>query len=166
VKMKKIIFTILCLFALASTVDAQYKINKTKYDYQEYVFQPGDKYVVGLAGVASFVIPGLGQIVCNEVIRGIGFFAGYCAGWGLFINGYGTFWYSGEAGGTLLGLAIAIGMDICSTVDAVRVAKVNNLAFRDKNNLAYNFSISPYIDPAAIPISGKPITGLSLSFKF
>jgi hypothetical protein len=44
----------------------------------------------------------------------------------------------------MVGLVGALGVDIWSIVDAIRVAKVNNLDWRD-NPLSYNFQIQPYI---------------------
>ena len=44
----------------------------------------------------------------------------------------------------MVGLVGASGVDIWSIVDAIPVAKVNNLDWRDKPS-SYNFQIQPYI---------------------
>ena len=50
-------------------VDAQYNVNKNKYDYRHYIYQPGDPYNPGTAAFASLFVPGLGQIICGEGLR-------------------------------------------------------------------------------------------------
>jgi len=89
--MKKILLltTLLCFTALTAT-EAQYSVNKTKYDYRTYVPEVGDPYNPGVAGLASFFIPGLGQMISNEGGRGAGFLAGYAGCWVLYGAGVGS----------------------------------------------------------------------------
>jgi hypothetical protein len=63
----------------------------------------------------------------------------------------------------LLGFAGFVAIDLISLVDAVRVAKVNNLAFRDKYKTSYKVQLSPWFGSfhnESIP------AGLSLKVKF
>ena len=46
------------------------------YNPKMYVKSMTDPYSPGLAGVCSFLVPGLGQVVSGETGRGIAFFAG------------------------------------------------------------------------------------------
>ena len=57
-------------------------------------------------------------------------------------------------------------VDIWSIVDAVRVAKVNNLAFRDKNKTSYNFQIQPYFNTTYYSQTGSIPTGVTLKVRF
>ena len=48
----------------------KYRTLKNIYNYKDYVKSDIAKHSVGGCGVASFFIPGLGQMICNEVGRG------------------------------------------------------------------------------------------------
>ena len=54
----------------------RYKEYRRFYKTGNYVKDADDKYSPALAGIASFIIPGLGQVVDGEVGRGIGIFIG------------------------------------------------------------------------------------------
>lgn len=149
--MKNLLFLLIGLLIISSTVNAQYRINKTKYDYKTYTYQVGDPYNPSVAGLTSFLIPGLGQMLSGEGGRGVGFLGGFVGCWVLYGIGAGISAADIEEGGTgaaggglvVVGLLGAIAVDIWSIVDAIHVAKVNNLAWRDKKTSLY---ISPYID--------------------
>jgi hypothetical protein len=69
-------------------------------------------------------------------------------------NGYGV---------VLLGFAGFLAIDLISLVDAVRVAKVNNLVFRDKYKTSYKVQLAPWVGSRhneSVP------AGLSLKVKF
>ena len=66
----------------------------------------------------------------------------------------------------IAGLAGAAAIDICSVVDATRVAKVNNLAWRDSNSVGFNLQMEPYISPIYTCGSTKTQVGLSLKVNF
>jgi TM2 domain-containing membrane protein YozV len=172
-QMKKLYLIIICLLTLScAIVDAQYKINKSRYDYHRYIYQPGDPYNPGSAGVASLIIPGLGQMISGEPGRGLGFFTG-CTGFlalsvvGGIINGNA---HEGDMDGIpllLAGLAGAGITWICSIPDAMRVAKVNNLAFRAKYNSNVSLKVLPYsdiIDPYGF-ITANPV-GITIIILF
>jgi hypothetical protein len=155
--------------------NGQYKINKTKYDYRTYSYQMGDPYNPGNAGVASFFIPGLGQMMSGENGRGLGFLAGY-TGWivgSSVVIIYETVSRIDEHSEKaniglilIIGAVGAISIDIWSVTDAIRVAKVNNMALRDKDKSSFNLSIKPYIDTSySGPEKNVPV-GLSLNITF
>jgi len=133
---------------------SQYKIDKEKYDFRDYKYQQNDKYNPIIAGVSSYIIPGLGQMYCNENKRGNSFLAGYTGGILLMMTGFiidlpnmmseNNKFSLGE--GLLIGGAVTtVGVQIWSTVDAVRVAKVKNMANRDEKDLGMSLLLKPNI---------------------
>lgn len=157
--MKKIIFlAIVICFAATIDSDAQYSINKKKYDYRSYTKEAGDPYNPTAAGIVSFQLPGLGHIIYNEVNRGFGFLAGYAGSWLIIGIGFVTFnIYDNSSdfsiglgdpgvGLMLVGLSSMILVQIWSITDAIRMTKVNNLAWRDKNPGSSSFMIAPAIE--------------------
>jgi len=169
--MKKLVFLLVALIFVSYSTNAQYKINKTHYDYHSYSYQVGDPYNTGVAGLCSFLIPGLGQMLSGETGRGfaflgadLGFSALYIVG---VVNSANDISMNGD-GSSGAGLMVAggIGMlvvDIWAIVDAVRVAKVNNLAFRDKNKTSFNLKIQPIIFQTN---NSKTASGLSIKVTF
>lgn len=173
--MKKFIFFILGIVLISTTSNAQYRVNKTQHDYKSYVYQVGDPYNPTIAGVASLFIPGLGQMISGEGGRGVGFLAGYVGCFTIYylgavktvnnINSGGD--GSSGAGLMLVGLGSAVGVGIWSIVDAVRVAKVNNLAFRERNVTSMNFKVEPFLMNASTINNRNHIsTGLTLKMTF
>ena len=151
----------------AGMVSAQYKINKTKYDYKTWSYQEGDPYNPTTCGVLSF-IPGLGQMAADEFGRGAAFLGGALGCLGVTIVGFGVAW-GYEVGGVII-MAIGVGgfiaLDIWSIVDATRVAKVNNLAWRDQNTTGFNLRLEPYISPVQGFGPARTQVGLSLKLRF
>jgi hypothetical protein len=60
--MKNIVLLLACLLFISSVSNGQYKINRKKYDYHSFTYQPGDPYNPGIAGFASLLVPGMGQL--------------------------------------------------------------------------------------------------------
>ena len=77
--MKKIIALLATVVLGCNLLNAQvapkYRELKKTYNPPEYVKMSTDPYSPIWAGAASFLMPGLGQMVCDEVGRGIAFFA-------------------------------------------------------------------------------------------
>jgi hypothetical protein len=168
---------------ISININAQYRINRSKYDFRSYSYQPGDPYNPSFAGIASLLIPGLGQMTSGEVGRGFCFLGGCLGCMTVSIAGFATFFYymdTDEAhdkvvdpGKSLLGLGItAIGLigafvvDIGSVVDAVNVAKVNNLAYRDKNKTSGYLNIQPYLNTSIYNTTNKIPVGMTLKITF
>jgi len=173
--MYKLIIFSLGFILLSSVSSAQYSVNKTKYDHETYVFQPGDPYNPTVAGVASFFVPGLGQMLSGEGGRGAGFFVGYAACYVVSYVGATNAINSISTGGDgstgsalmLVGLGGAVGVGIWSIVDAVKVAKVNNLAFRDQNKTSLNLRVEPYLDQIELQNNTSRVSaGLSFRITF
>lgn len=161
-----------CVF---SNAQAQtYKINKQNYDYKMYVPQPSDPNNPTVMGVASFFVPGLGQMISGEVGRGLAFLGGTYAAFGI---GYGLTATSRIEYGnrndtqmwTGLGIMIgAVGLNIWSIVDAVKVAKVNNMYFQDlRSNLSLvKVELNPFLDTNDYLGQINASAGLSLKATF
>ena len=143
----------LILMLLNSLVSfGQYNIDKEKYNFRTYQYQQNDKYNPIIAGVSSYIIPGLGQMYCNENKRGNSFLAGYTGGILLMMTGFiidlpnmmseNNKFSLGE--GLLIGGVVStVGVQIWSTLDAVKVAKVKNMAIRDEKDLGMSLFLKP-----------------------
>lgn len=187
--MKKIILFIALALLVAQHSTAQfYSVNKFKYNPQTYVRDYTDAYDPTLCGAASFFVPGLGQVVAGETGRGIAFFGGTMGCAGLYFIGALNFMFhnmedpyyydnysssrSNNIGPTLMviGALGMISVHIWSIVDAVKVAKVNNLYIRDlrkSRELGINdIRLSPYIDRLSINNTSTIPVGLKLSVSF
>ena len=162
--------------------DAKYKISKTMYDYKTWTFEEGDPYNPTTCGILS-IIPGVGQMAAHEYGRGAAFLGGFAGCYFLsFLGGaaaMGSASYTEdnikETDETQLGFGVglmivslvgAVTLEICSIVDAVRVAKVNNLVWRDKMGTGFNLQMGPYYSPVQTYGSTKAQVGLSLKVKF
>jgi hypothetical protein len=166
--MKKLFLIIASVLILFTSLNAQYKINKLKYDYRTYKYQAGDPYNPGIAGFASLLIPGLGQMSSGAGGRGAAFLGGFVGCITIFAIGSSNYYVDeeGEHGGPVplyIGAFGAIAVDLISVIDAVRVAKVTNLYFRDKYMTRYSLKVSPYIGSFS---SEKIPVGFSLKLRF
>ena len=160
------------LFTASFQANAQYKMNKHYYNYRDYVPHYDDKYNPGLCGAASFLVPGLGQVIARETGRGIAFFAGSMAcyvltysGAMMMTNSYSSSMYSNDFddGARLFlgGLAGMLAVDIWAIVDAVRVAKVNNMAINDLRKNTFRLQPSLNMTP-----KGSFVPGLAMGINF
>ncbi len=197
--MRKNIFALILFLACASTmsfaqVDSQlyadvnisegmkYREYKNYYNPRFYFRDVDDAFSPEISGIASFFIPGLGQCVDGEWGRGIGFFAanlginvvvlGSLVAIGSY-NNENTDELGGDGGavallcGALLGQAVLYIWNIC---DAVRVAKIKNMYYRDirSQNAGLDIKIEPYLASApTMEMGGNHLSaGLSLKFNF
>jgi len=170
--MKSILFVI-CLLLAVIVTNAQYRVNKYIYNAKDYTFQAEDPYNPGEAGMASFFIPGLGQMISGEVVRGVAILGGF-VGIGvsfLVVNPLLDEKFSAEGGFAAMSALGVIGfvilteavLYIWSIFDAVKVAKINNLAWRD-NQSAMNMRLQPYI--GHIPNTQTKTVGLTFQVSF
>lgn len=144
--MKRIIAIITGLLLLHIACDAQYSIYKAKYDYHAYSYQMGDPYKPSMMSLSSAIIPGLGQLIEGESMRGLGFLGGSIA---LAVFKRIVIWKtdaSWTAKDVIRKSAFIgqIGLRVWSGINASRIAKVNDLAFRDKYNSTVSLKILPY----------------------
>ena len=196
--MKKVLAILVFVTVFGFCANAQYygRVRysdiKDYYNPREYVSDFYDPYSPGWAGVASFLIPGLGQCICDEWGRGLGIlganvgfafleilessltFYGAAVGTSYYMH-YGDGWNMGStlmaAGGcsflaTLAGQFIFNVWNIC---DAVDIAKVKNMYYRDgyPDNASLDLRLEPNLAMAPVIGGGfKPAPGLSLKVSF
>ena len=197
--MKRIIVLLAAVAMMATTLSAQvrpglkYKDLKDTYKPRYYVKSSGDPYSTFWSGLASFAVPGLGQVICKETGRGLTIFGGSAAlslvntivgdkylsyaqkdAAGNYLKGEnGWFVFTDEQaakkwGYTLLGTALAsVVYDIWNVCDARRVAKVKNMYYQDlRGGRAIEFNLYPTVNYAMTPNGAQPVTGMALSMQF
>lgn len=151
----------------------KYKELKHIYNYREFSSVIGDRYSPAWSGVCSFLLPGLGQMICGEVGRGFIFFgsalvgtAGSYAIMKAGTNSRGDI-STGAAIGSLALSAGVLAIDIISIVDGVRVAKVKNMYEQDmKKAYSFKMNIYPSFDCAIVGNTYQPVAGLKLAVNF
>ena len=151
----------------------KYKELKRIYDYKDWFSTQEDEYSPALMGLCSFLIPGLGQIICDEVGRGFAWLGG-AVGCYLLTSGTSAMGIplimtgSGVAGPLVMfaGPIAMLTLDICAITDACRVAKVKNMYMTDLEKRKYSLDLHPSVD--CINLSGgvQPVAGLTLALKF
>ena len=164
--MKKSITLLIIGLFIYSMANAQYKINKTKFDFRTYHYQHGDPNNPSAMVIASAIIPGLGQIITGETGRGLAFLGGSI---GCTILAGLVLQYADRDNGPRLLTYSSIGMLtlwIWSMADASHVAKVNNLAWRDRNKSVLKLEFLPNISTFNYGGSDKITTGISLKINF
>ncbi|HHT22293.1 MAG TPA: hypothetical protein GXZ87_03120 [Bacteroidales bacterium] len=158
-----------------------------------YVRQPGDPYQPALAGVASYFLPGLGQIVSGETLRGLAFMGGELLAYSTFISGvitvtsntirydepmpygstsypnrqYNQFWQNTGQAMIITGIVGMIGIHIWNIVDAVQVAKVNNMYFQAQRKQQFDLSLRPFLGVDGFSqFTPNKYAGVTLSLSF
>ncbi len=161
----------------------KYRELKHIYNYKDWYSGPGDSYNPAVMGVCSWLIPGLGQMICGEVGRGFGWLAG-AAGSSVLLgvasgmaskamyeaeyiedSDYETTNAIGMAF-LLAGVISYITIDICAIKDACRVAKVRNMYEQDLRKMNYSLELHPSVDYIRMPNGSQPIAGLTLAMRF
>ena len=195
--MKRFILSAILAIAAIASANAQvapgmkYKDIKDSYNTKNYVPQSADPYSRVWSGVASWLVPGLGQAICGEAGRGLKFFGAsiLCAG----IAGAGMEKFEDNAvikngevesyidesaakSGAYIMLgaaAVACVVDIWAIVDAVKVAKVKNMYYHDLygRRAAIDLGFEPYftLAPSSSAVTGnafQPVAGMSMRLSF
>jgi TM2 domain-containing membrane protein YozV len=183
-------FIIILAIAMASALGAsaqvanteltegmKYKQLKHMYNYNDYSETMHDRYSPAGAGIASFFIPGLGQMISREVGRGFAWFGGAAAsylvtGLGSILASSGQYYDVPQLRNTgaiigLVGMVSMITVDICAIVDAVRVAKVKNMYEQDlRKEYAFDVDFHPSVNYIQTADGVQPTAGLTLALKF
>lgn len=167
----------------------RYSENKHYYDPRMYVRQYSDPYNPILSGIASYFLPGLGQMVSGEPGRGAAFMGGtfgcyILAGVGMALTAEGMYYdyysynqqqpnYYGSSNSStgaiigVLGIIGGLSMHIYSIVDAVRVAKINNMYHQDLKDNYVSFNLKPFVGVSNSYSSLKDMpVGVTLSVSF
>ena len=154
----------------------KYRNLKHIYDYKDYQPSIYESRSPGGMGVASFFIPGLGQMISGEVGRGLAWMGGHVGAYGVMnlgsvmlesgeyygsenLTAYGTLFF-------LTGLASVLAIDICAIVDAVRVAKVKNMYEYDLYKKLYSLDFHPSVNYILTPTGTQPTAGFTLALNF
>ncbi|MDR2083425.1 MAG: hypothetical protein LBP67_00290 [Bacteroidales bacterium] len=147
-----------------------YNEYKGLYQPSLYVSHYSDPYNPAIAGVCSYFIPGLGQMLCGEVGRGFAYLGGTVGCFAVSVTGMAiTAAFLNPAGLVIFtcGLIGCAAIDICSIIDAVKVAKIKNMYTRDIRNMtAINIELAPYIDYLTIGNNFVMPVGASLIVSF
>ena len=171
----KIVFLTLALFVLLpASLEGQYRVNKNTYSVHDYKYHKGDPLPPAVAGVASFFVPGLGQVLSGEYLRGASFFGGYAGFTMVYTSGAvrakKNIWKANKDDEGFLQMLVGMGgmvsVQIWSAVDALKVSKINNLSFRDKHNHSYTMSLEPYSRNIKMDITTFRETGLTFKMEF
>lgn len=152
------------------TVNAQnipvlkYREMAKLYDYRDYQPSFYDVYSPAGSGVASFFVPGLGQMMCGEVGRGFAWFGGSI---GCYILTSAAALYE-EPALLIMGLAGMLAIDVCAIVDGVRVAKVKNMYRTDviASRYAVDVDMYPSVNYVKTATGLQPTAGMTLAFRF
>ncbi len=170
-------------FAQERPANPKYRDIKDYYDPKAYKYDFSDPYSPGWAGIAS-VIPGLGQCICDEWGRGLGILAAN-AGFTVleFFEGAVLLYsiaattpnpVSGllpgnmvassallavTAGASVITLAGHAAFNIWNICDAVKVAKVKNMYYKDVDLVP-----SLALVPSAGSLQPAPGLGIRLTF--
>lgn len=145
----------------------KYRELKHLYNHKEYVRGLVQNHNPAGAGVASYFIPGLGQMICGEGWRGVAFLGGSIASYSVMVAG--AYHAGPDAFDIFLwtGLAGMFTAQIWSIVDAVRVAKVKNMYERDlMRTYAIDVDLYPSVNCVRYGIGYQPTAGLTLALKF
>ena len=170
----------------------KYRELKDIYNTKEYVKSDIDPYSRGWAGLASFVVPGLGQVICGEAGRGIAIFAGDLAlgaAVKLTADKYESYIQKDASGnyikdveggyvmtddkeamkwgGAMICLAVGnVAYWIWNICDARMVAKVKNMYYQDLQMRPVEFRAYPSVSSAITSQGIRPVAGLTLSMQF
>ncbi len=156
----------------------KYRELKRLYNYKDYTPGLGDIHP-GWTGVASFFIPGLGECIHGEWGRGLGKFFGNMALMsaatitfyaGCYADNYAGYydedvvWPFGVAAVFFAG---AVGLNIWSIIDAVRIAKVKNMYEQDlRYHYSYSLNLYPSFQYVQLGNTMQPTVGFTLALQF
>lgn len=163
----KPVWIIVILFVSTIEIQAQYRTYKRQYDVKDYKYQQTDPYNPTGACLLS-IVPGLGHLYVGEPVKALMFSVMIEASLIACVFGVSKAYQRGDQNlSTALifgGAAGFVGTYIWSWADVTRVAKIKNLAFRDKN---LSFHFYPSIQPVTIENSrAYSLTGATLAIRF
>jgi len=145
--------------------DGTYKYLKQKYARIPYKHYKSDKYSPEAAGFMA-LIPSVGHFYTGEPLRGLAFVGGMVGSFGTMALGFNAAWDGNEIIGVPLffvGAAGIIVFYIWNIFDAVKVAKVKNLAIRNND---ISLKVLPNIEFSSL--SQQPVNnfGVRLVLSF
>jgi hypothetical protein len=157
----------------------KYKELKNIYNYKEWNSDRGDRYNPGVMSVCSFLIPGLGQMISGEIGRGFAWLGGAAGCWavvgvGAVLEAYGAMDVTNPKNGLVVtGSILTIlsthglgAVEVCSIIDASRVAKVKNMYDQDLRKRNYSLNLYPSVACINMSNGVQPTAGLTLAMRF
>jgi len=168
--MKKAIILIVLIQFLVKSLSAQYEMNRFKFHVSEYQ-KSTKRYSPLLAAGGSYLVPGLGQLYCNETFRGLSFLGGYVGCIALTVVGLtnqtnqmvGPFQLNEVL--MISGFAGSILIRFGSIFDAIKVAKINSIAYdHQRSSSRLNYQIGPTL--VQNTMNSKVNLGLKLNVSF
>lgn len=151
--------------SLAMAPMMKYKEMAKVYDYRLYQKSLYDRYSPAGSGVASFFIPGLGQMICGEWGRGFAWLGGHVGCY--MLTGISAIAESDTL--ALMSIAGLLAIDICAIVDGVRVAKVKNMYMEDLRRSGYyglDVDLYPSVNYVRTTSGVQPTAGMTLALRF
>ena len=151
--------------SLAVAPMMKYKEMAKVYDYRLYQKSLYDRYSPAGSGVASFFIPGLGQMICGEWGRGFAWLGGHVGCY--MLTGISAIAESDTL--VLMSIAGLLAIDICAIVDGVRVAKVKNMYMEDLRKSGYyglDVDLYPSVNYVRTTSGVQPTAGMTLALRF
>ena len=140
----------------------KYRELKEYYNYKDYEKVPDQYRRPAGTGFASYMIPGLGQMICGEGWRGAIFLGGWLACHYVTLTGIAelsdAIYWSGIAG--------AQAFRILSCMDATRVAKVKNMYRHDLKGYSLEMDLYPSMNYIKTAEGIQPTTGLTFALRF
>ncbi len=143
---------------------------KSMYNPQEWRASAADVQNPASAGIESFLVPGLGQVIGGNPGRGAIFFGAYAVSGTLaavMLNAKTTTneaYYNVNYIGSYVFLSTALAAWIWSICDAVQVAKLRNLYYQDLS--AGKTKMTASIHPSVGLAGNSPTAGLALTLNF
>ena len=173
--MKRAIFMLIGFLVFSTITFGQYWREKAEYNTDGYRYQITDQFSPELAAYKSLFLTGNGQHYLGKKARGIAFKVGSATCWavilygwfvyivGVDLNGDGEY-YDGD-GVMIAGATGVILMKAWSVLDAIKVAKVYNMVWRDKRGeTQMSIKIKPYL--GTNPSNNLTNVGLSVKLTF
>jgi len=157
------------------TLGMKYSEYKHLYNARDYIYDYKDHYSPVGAGLSSFIFGGVGQMMNGQTLKGIGMLAGTV---GLTIAGFFVADKVEDGNKTVLhanGWSVAcwcgaLALDVWSIVDAVHVAKIKNLYWRDCEHLmasrSFDIKLRPDLAFVQTGQSLTPTAGMSIAIRF
>lgn len=148
-----------------------YRQLKRIYDFRDYERSYMDRFNLGWVGLASFLLPGLGECICDEWGRGLGKFVGAAActtaGTLFTMASYTDAEWGADIAFAVIFYAAALSFDIWSIVDATRISKVRNMYESDmREKYAFDMNLFPSVNCIWFGNSNHPTAGLTLAIRF
>lgn len=164
---------LIVLFAfIFQFANAQYREERKQFNYKDYDYEAereSDPYDPTISFYDSFRITGLGQMLAGESGRGLLFLGGSLCSITTYFLGMNSEYIANND--NLNGNIIAIGGAVSflsikywSMIDAKRIAKVKNMAYKARQKAPLKINAEPIFITKTN--SDNFVTGLSLKIKF